>query len=94
MKVFSDTVFHKHSSNWSSMKYENDREYYLKTFVPAILLYPENKLLSDNIRAACLYLIRNKMSIESNKSMGLSMLIAIIVWNIFERENYLIKVHM
>ena len=30
-------------------------EYYLKLFVPAILIYPENKLQSDDIKATFLY---------------------------------------
>ena len=36
-------------------KDENDMEYYLKPFVPAILVYSENKLQSDDIEATFSY---------------------------------------
>lgn len=94
--MLSDTLIQKktHSSNCSSIKEENGREYYLKPFVPAILIYTENKLQSDDIKVACLYLIRNKRSIKSNKPMCFSTLILMNVWNYSEKGKDLIKVYM
>lgn len=55
-----------------------------EAFFSAMLIYTENKSLNGDMKAAFLYLTRNKGSIESNKSLWFSNLTVIDVWIILK----------